>query len=188
MMAYPVNLEVELDTDAARRLKEIAFAKGAFLQSRSPIFRLSSGKMSNHYFEGKKITLSSEGSRHVVIGAALMVAAVAVVADEQGRKLSAFIVREEAKAHGTQRKIEGHLNEGSRVVIVDDVITTGGSVLKAIRAVEDLGCEVVKVIALVDRHEGGSDELRSQGYVFQPFLGLLPSGEVIIEESIGVTT
>jgi orotate phosphoribosyltransferase len=194
-------LRSELDTEAARILKEIAIEEGAFLQNDSPTFRLSSGKMSSHYFEGKKITLSSRGSRHVakmvldeinglqvdaigglVIGAALIASATAAVADAQGMKLRTFIVREETKEHGTQRKVEGHIKEGWRVAIVDDVITTGASVLKAIRAVEAIGCEVVKVIALVDRHEGGSEKLRSEGYSFQPFLGLQPSGEVTIEE------
>jgi len=192
---------LELDTEAAERLREIAFEEGAFLQSDAPIFRLASGKLSNHYFEGKKITLSSKGAHHVArmvldelseievdaiggpaIGAALMVPAVAAIADVEGKDLPTFVVREQAKEHGTQRKIEGHLKKGWKVAIVDDVITTGGSVFKAIEAVEEVGCKVVKVIVLVDRHEGGSDELRRRGYNFQAFLGLKPSGEVVIEE------
>lgn len=207
MATVSSRLELELNTEAAVRLREIAFKRGAFLQSDSPIYRLSSGNLSNHYFEGKKLTLSSDGSRHIgkmvldeisyievdaigglVIGAALIVSAVAAVADEQGRDLPTFIVREEVKAHGTQRKIEGHLKERWKVAIVDDVITTGTSILKAIRAVEALDCKVVKVIALVDRHEGGSDELRRQGYNFQAFLRLEHTGEVAIEEPTAATT
>lgn len=201
------GLELELDTEAAERLKEIAFEEGAFLHNESPIYHLSSGKWSKDYFEGKRITLSSKGARHVakmvldeieglevdaigglVIGAALIVSAVAAIADEQDKGLRTFIVREEAKQHGTQRKIEGHLKEGWKVAIVDDVITTGTSVFKAIRAVEALDCEVVKVIALVDRHDGGSDELHREGYSFQAFLRLNPTGEVTIEEPTAATT
>lgn len=202
MVAEVTKLELEMDTKAAKRLKEIAFEEGAFLQAHTPMYRLASGKLSNHYFEGKKITLSSKGARHVaqmildelsglevdavgglVIGAALITAAVATLADIEGKTLHTFIVREIAKEHGTQRQIEGHIKEGWKVVIVDDVITTGTSVLKAIKAVEDLGCKVVKVIAIVDRHEGGSDELRRLGYNFQAFLSFKSSGDVTIEES-----
>lgn len=201
MVTQTTALGLELDTEAARKLREIAIEEGAFLQSDTPIFRLSSGKMSDHYFEGKKITLSSRGARQValvvldqindlevdaigglVIGAALIAAATAAIADTEGKRLATFIVREEAKEHGTKRKIEGHLKQGSRVVIVDDVITTGASVFKAIEAVEEMGCEVVKVVALVDRHEGGKEELLRRGYRFQAVLGFGPSGEVTIEE------
>ena len=207
MVVASTTLELELMTETAERLREIALEKEAFLHSDTPTFRLSSGKLSNHYFEGKKITLSSQGARHVgkmvldeinglevdavggiVIGAALIVAAVAAVADEQDKDLPTFIVREEAKTHGTKRKIEGYLQKGWKVAIVDDVITTGGSVFKAIEAAEEAGCKVVKVIVLVDRHEGGSNELRSRGYNFQAFLRLNPSGEVTIEESAVATT
>jgi len=201
MKMYSTTLELELNTEAAAKLKEIAYRKRAFLQSDSPIYPLSSGKMSDHYFEGKRITLSSEGARHVatmvleeiedlnvdaigglVIGAALIVSSVAAIAAERGKQVDTFIVREQPKGHGTQRKVEGYLQEGWRVAIVDDVITSGESVLKAVKAVEDLNCEVVKVIALVDRHEGGSDLLRKKGYSFQQFLNLKPSGEVTIGE------
>jgi len=86
-------------------------------------------------------------------------------------------VREETKEHGTKRKIEGHLKEGSRVALVDDVITTGGSLLRAIEAVEMAKCKVVKVVVLVDRHEGGSDRLKEEGYDFTAILHLYPSGK-----------
>lgn len=201
MITTQTRLELAVSTEAGEKLRQIAFEEGAFLQSDKPIFRLSSGKMSDHYFEGKKITLSPRGAHLVaemvldqlsgekvdavgglVIGAALIASAVAAIADVQGKTLHTFIVREKAKEHGTQRLIEGHLKKGSRVAIVDDVITTGASVFKAIDAVEELGCKVVKVIAIVDRHEGGSDELRRRGYKFQQFLNLNPSGVVTIEE------
>lgn len=189
-----------MNTKAAQKLREIAVEEGALLKSETPTFRLSSGKMSDHYFEGKKITLSPRGAHHIarmildelsgekvdaigglVIGAALIASAVAAIADVEGKNLYTFIVREKPKEHGTQRLIEGHFQKGWRVAIVEDVITTGASVFKAIEAVEEAGCKVVKIIAIVDRHEGGSDELRKRGYKFQAFLSLKPSGELTID-------
>jgi orotate phosphoribosyltransferase len=196
-----------LNTNAAQKLREIAIEEGAYLRSDTPTFRLASGMMSNFYFDGRKISLSSKGANHVakmildeisgikidaiggpVLGAALMVPAVVAMAHAEGKELHAFVVRQEAKEHGTKQKIEGHLKKGWQVIIVDDVITTGGSVVKAIEAVEEAGCKVARVIVLVDRHEGGSDELRRRGYKFQPFLNLKPSGEVTVEESTAATT
>jgi orotate phosphoribosyltransferase len=207
MITTRTSLEVAVKGEWAERLKQIAIEEGAFLQSDTPIYRLSSGQMSDHYFEGKKITLSPRGAHLVarmvldelsgekvdaigglVIGAALIASAVAAIADVEGKNLHTFIVREKPKEHGTQRLIEGHLQKGWRVVIVDDVITTGASVFKAIDAVEELGCRVVKVIAIVDRHEGGSEELRRRGYKLQAFLSLKPSGEVTIERSTAIAT
>jgi len=68
------------------------------------------------------------------------------------------------------RRIEGHLKEGTKVAILEDVLTTGGSVVKAIEAVEAMGCQVIRVIALVDRDEGGSEGLKKAGYNFTALL------------------
>jgi orotate phosphoribosyltransferase len=192
-------LELGLNTESARKIKEIAEKVGAFLQGD---FTLSSGRKSGHYFDGKKVTLSPEGAYWVgkaifdelkevgidaigglAIGADPIVSAVALVSHLEGKPINAFIVRDERKEHGTKRKIEGHLQEGFRVAIVDDVITAGGSVSEAIEAVEAEGCKVVKVIVIVDRKEGGSDRLRKKGYNFEAILDLLPSGKASISES-----
>ena len=77
--------------------------------------------------------------------------------------MEGFWVREEIKAHGTQKQIEGGLQRGSRVVIVDDVFTKGGSALKAVEAVREFGCEVVLVLALVDRLQGAKELFRRNG-------------------------
>jgi orotate phosphoribosyltransferase len=188
-----------LNTKGAQKLREIAIEEGAYLRSDTPSFRLASGMMSKFYFDGRKISLSSKGAYHVakmildeisdikvdaiggpVLGAALMVPAVAAMAHSEGKELHAFVVRQEAKEHGTKQKIEGHLKKGWATVMVDDVITTGGSILKAIEAVEEAGCKVLKVVVLVDRYEGGSDELRRRGYKFQAFLDLKPSGDLAV--------
>jgi orotate phosphoribosyltransferase len=185
------TLELGVNTESARRILEIAYQVGALLEGE---FTLTSGRKSDHYFEGKKLTLTPEGAYlvgkvvfdqladagvdaigGVAIGGYPMVAAVAVVSHLEGKPIPSFIVREETKEHGTRRRIEGHLKEGSRVAIVDDVITTGGSVSRAIEAVEAANGKVVKVIVLVDRHEGGSDKLKQQGYDFTGIIDLWPS-------------
>jgi orotate phosphoribosyltransferase len=190
METYP-TLELGLNTESARRIREIAGEVGAFLTGE---FTLTSGKKSNYYIDGKKITLSPEGAYlvgkaifdeliktgvdaigGVATGAYPIVTAVALVSHLEGKPIPAFIVREVPKEHGTMRKIEGHLKQGSRVAIVDDVLTTGGSVSRAIEAVEAAKCKVVKVMVLVDRHEGGSDRLKKEGYDFTSILHILHS-------------
>ena len=185
------TLELGVNTENARRILELAYEVGALLQGE---FTLTSGKKSDYYFEGKRLTLSPEGAYltgkvvfdeladvgvdaigGVAIGGYPMVAAVALVSHLEGKPIPSFVVREETKEHGTRRKIEGGLKEGSRVAIVDDVITTGGSVGRAIEAAEAANCKVVKVIVLVDRHEGGSDKLKKKGYDFTAIIDLWPS-------------
>ncbi len=124
------------------------------------------------------------------MGADPIVSAVAVVGHLEGRPIHSFIVRDNAKKHGTKKSIEGHLKKGDRVAIVDDVITTGNSIIKAIEAVQAEGCEVGQVIAIVDRHEGGSDMLKEKGFNVSSILHLSSSGEVTVDElpaSIGAT-
>ena len=153
MEPYSVRLDIERDSESAEKIREIAFEVGALLQGE---FTLASGRKSNRYFEGKKITMHPEGAYLVgkaifdelaeagvdavgglANGAYPIATAVAMVSHLEGRPVSAFVVREEKKDHGAGRLVEGHLPEGSRVVIVDDVITSGGSIIKAIKAVED---------------------------------------------------
>ncbi len=196
-------LELGVKTECAKRILELVHETGALLYGE---FTLASGKKSDHYFEGKRLTLSPEGAYQVgkavfdelakidveaigglAIGALPMITAVALVSHQEGKPIPSFIVREEPKKHGTQRKIEGHLKEGSRVAIVDDVITTGGSVRKVIEAVEEVNCKVVKIIVIVDRHEGGSDKLKEKGYNFMSIIDLWPSGEVTVGEPSAVT-
>ncbi|MBI2932214.1 MAG: orotate phosphoribosyltransferase [Planctomycetes bacterium] len=172
----------KLDLIAARaRLLEIVRAK-AYREGR---FVLSSGKVSDTYLDCRLVTLDPEGltlfARLILqelrevevtavggltLGADPIAAGVAVASYLEGRPLRAFIVRKEAKAHGAQRTIEGELAAGERVAIVDDVMTTGGSVKQAIAEVEKAGAKVAKVLCLVDREEGGSRELIGRGYDF----------------------
>ena len=94
-----------------------------------------------------------------------IITATQLAAHRRGRKLDGFYVRAEAKTHGTKRLVEGNLpGPGQVVVIVDDTMTTGGSVFHAIAAVEAEGCNVERVILVVDRGEGGAEALRAKGY------------------------
>jgi len=202
-MAISYFLELGVDTERTRRILELAHETSALLRGE---FTLASGKKSDHYFEGKRLTLHPEGAyqlgREVLdrlaeidvdaigglaMGAFPIITAVALVSHLEGQPIPSFIVREAPKEHGTRRQIEGHFKEGSRVAIVDDVITTGDSVRKAIQAVEAAKCKVVKVIVIVDRNEGGSEQLRKEGYDFEAIINLPPSGEASISESSAVT-
>ena len=187
-MAVSSFSELRVATERTKRILELAHETGALLYGD---FTLASGKKSDHYFESKRLTLHPEGAyqlgREVLdrlagidvdsigglaMGAFPMIIAVVLVSHLEGRPIPSFMVREAPKEHGTRRQIEGHFKEGSRVAIVDDVITTGGSVRKAIQAVETANCRVVKVIVIVDRHEGGSDELKRRGYDFTAIIDL----------------
>lgn len=146
--------------------------------------KLASGKTSNYYIDGKQATLSAQGIfltakliLHMIqstgadavggptLGADPIAAAVSLLSSQSGKPLKAFIVRKEAKDHGMQKMIEGPaLEPGDKVVVVEDVVTTGGSVLKAIQEVEKLKAKVVRVICLVDRNEGAAETLASYNY------------------------
>lgn len=175
--------ESGLDQDSRELL---AFLKEKALQFGN--FTLTSGKTSSYYFDGKQITLNPKGAfllgkiiihkikddniqalGGLTIGADPIVGAVAALAYPMELDIKTFIVRKETKKHGKQRLIEGPvLNPGDRVVIVEDVITTGGSVLKAVEAVKNEGCDVVKVIPLVDRLEGGTEKIEGMGIKVDP--------------------
>lgn len=165
-----------LKEELFKLLKEKALMKGEMT--------LASGKKSGFYFDGKQVTLDPQGilvvgrlilamlAGHKVeavggptIGADPMAAAVSLLSSQSGNPVRAFIVRKEAKKHGLQKMIEGPaLQKGDRVAMLEDVITTGGSVLKAIEEVEKLGAKVVQVICLVDRGEGAEKILSAYQY------------------------
>lgn len=160
-------------------------------------FTLSSGLKTNYYFDGRVVTLSPKGAYLVgkrifdlitdlkidaiggpSLGADPIVTAVALISHLERKPIPAFIIREKTKRHGTQKEIEGNLPKGGRVAIVDDALTTGSSILRAIKAVEKQGCQVVKIIVLVDRQQGGSEGLRKLGYNLTAIFRTDESGEV----------
>jgi orotate phosphoribosyltransferase len=159
-------------------VKERAYREGNFT--------LSSGKTSTYYFDGKKVLLDHQGSRlfarwlleqiatlsprPVAIGGleigAIPIACVAMALSES--PLGTFIVRKKAKAHGTGSELEGELKPGDPVVVVDDVITTGESTMKAVRALERDGCKVMAIYCLVDRNEGHTPDFEERKPIFRP--------------------
>jgi orotate phosphoribosyltransferase len=178
----------------AKRSQLLPLVKAA---ARFGDFTLASGKKSDFYFDGRVVTCSAKGARLIAeiilehikglpvqsvggltMGADPIAAAVAAVSADTDSPVDCFIVRKEAKAHGTGQQVEGVCPPNANVVIVDDVITTAGSTLKAIAAVEKLGCKVLKVFCLVDREEGGAEALA--GYDFIP---IFRKSELLIPSS-----
>jgi orotate phosphoribosyltransferase len=169
--------------DERQRLKEILLEKSY----RKGTFTLTSGKTSDFYIDGKQTTLSAEGAWlcgklllellqksttpiHAVggmtLGADPLVTAVSIASYLEGSPIPAFIVRKEAKGHGTANYIEGLKNmpEGCTVALLEDVVTTGGTLLKVIERVEAAGFKVGLIATVVERQEGGTQRLAEAGY------------------------
>ena len=151
----------------------------AFKFSDEPIFKLVSGRMSRFYVNCKPVTLDPRGLflvGHLVFeaiknldidgvggltfGADPIAVATAYTSELEGKPIKAFSIRKNQKDHGMIRWVEGDLSPGDRVVIIDDVATTGGSTIKAIERSISEGLQVIKVVILVDRQEGGVDNIR----------------------------
>ena len=169
-------------------------------------FILSSGKESDYYLDCKLTTLDPEGAlltgyailellkeKHIeadaiggpAIGAIPILTAVSLVSPKVGKPLPAFFVRKEPKQHGRGKQVEGiELPPGARVVIVDEVCTTGESTLDALRVVENQKLEVVAVISLVDREQGGSDILREK----YPYMTVFTAKELLGSAPVSVTS
>lgn len=149
-------------------------------------FTLASGARSTYYIDARPTTMSAEGLHLIgTLGAAAIRAAgwgpaavggltmgadpvayaVALASRRAPPVIDAFSVRKEAKGHGTKRRIEGNFRPGDGVVVVEDVITSGGSAIQAIAAVEEAGGRVLGVLAVVDREQGGRDALTERGVV-----------------------
>lgn len=146
-------------------------------------FTLASGKQSTLYIDARLTTMSPDGLVLIgtlglqvitkkweadsigglTLGADPISYAISYASGSTARPLRAFTVRKEAKSHGTGKLIEGPFEEGDRVVVIEDVITTGGSALKAISAVKTAGGMVTGVLALVDREEGGKETIEAEG-------------------------
>ena len=187
--------------DNGSRLHQVALERGALKYGE---FTLTSGKKSNYYFDGRLLSLAPEGA-HIIaramlpmlweagveavggltLGADPIVAGIALASHLGGGPIPGFIVRKEAKAHGTGQRIEGPLEPGCRVAIIDDVCSSGGSIFQAIAAAEAAGCTVVKVMAILDRHEGGSEELRRRGYDFVALLEVTAEGKIEVFRTPG---
>ncbi|MGK7873554.1 MAG: orotate phosphoribosyltransferase [Xenococcaceae cyanobacterium] len=161
----------------------LAYQEGDFL--------LSSGQRSSYYINGKQVTLTAEGALAVgrlllsmlpedtqavaglTLGADPIVTAVSVVSACENRPIPALIIRKEPKGHGTKAYIEGpSLKEGAKVVVLEDVVTTGRSAMLAVERLRAVGYAVEQIIALVDREQGGAKFYQSMGLEFQALFSL----------------
>jgi orotate phosphoribosyltransferase len=173
----------ELDLTTLRQhlldlLCNLAYKEGDFM--------LSSGQKSTYYINGKQVTLHPEGAvatarillamlppdttavAGLTLGADPIVSAVSVVSVYAGRSIPALIIRKEAKGHGTQAYIEGAtLPPGSKVVVLEDVVTTGQSAMKAVERLTAAGYLVDRVLTLVDRQQGGAQFYADRGLQFE---------------------
>jgi orotate phosphoribosyltransferase len=148
-------------------------------------FTLASGRASSFYVDARLTTMSPDGLALIgplalediaaagwrpdsvgglTLGADPISYAIAYASSSTPRLVRAFTVRKEAKAHGTGKLVEGPFRAGDAVVVVEDVITTGGSALKAASAIAAAGGEILGVLALVDREEGGREAIEAAGY------------------------
>jgi len=160
-------------------------------------FTLASGRQSTLYIDARLTTMSPDGLSLIgplalaalrdvdwrvqavgglTLGADPISYAIAYASADSGMPLRAFTVRKEAKAHGTGRLIEGPFREGDRVAVIEDVITTGGSALRAVEVIRNAGGTVAGVLALVDREEGGRDALVSAGL---PVVALARASDIV---------
>jgi len=159
------------------RLGQIIIAR-SFKYSDNPPFTLASGRLSNFYFNCKPTTLDPEGMNLIgiivfdmvkgrditaagglTLGADPIANALALISYQKGKPIKSFIVRKDAKAHGTKSAVEGNVVAGEKVIIIDDVITTGGSTITAIEQARIAGLVVERIITLIDREEGGRENI-----------------------------
>jgi orotate phosphoribosyltransferase len=160
-------------------------------------FILSSGRESTLYIDARLTTMSPDGLALIgpialaalrdttwridaigglTLGADPISYAIAYASASTDQPLRAFTVRKEPKTHGTAQRIEGPFHEGDHVVVIEDVITTGGSALRAVEAIQNAGGTVVGVLALVDREEGGREMLVAAGH---PVLALVRATDIL---------
>lgn len=162
-------------------------------------FVLSSGQKSTYYFDGRLLSTDPEGADLIsrafgiamdqaevdafggpTVAAVPIVGSLALRSKLEGKNRTGFFVRPEQKDHGAGKQIEGNLKAGMRVAAFDDTISTGGSLFPAIDAVEAVGCDVVLVMAILDRHQGGGDEILRRGIPFFRLWESTPEGKIKI--------
>ena len=175
-------------TDTLRQVLLDLIVKYAYVEGD---FVLSSGAKSDYYINCKQVTLRAEGAlalgrlllqllpedtaavAGLTLGADPMVSAVSVVSAWSNNPIPALIIRKKPKGHGTQAYIEGpSLSPGAKIVVLEDVVTTGGSALTAVERLQDAGYHVTQILSLVDREQGGSELYQSRGIDFQSLFSI----------------
>ncbi len=166
-------------------------------------FTLTSGAKSSYYFDGRVLTLDPEGADLVseaflmmateagatgvggpTVAAVPIAGALALRSRQAGTPMDGYFVRDAVKEHGARKQVEGAVKPGAKVVVFDDTVSTGGSLLVAMDAIQAFGCEVVAVLCVLDRHQGGSDEVRRRGVPFRPMLEADAEGKVAISDAL----
>ncbi len=167
-----------MDYLAIRKRLALMILSKSFRFRQDPPFTLASGKTSSYYFNCKPVTLDPEGmylightlfdliraapetaAGGLTLGADPIANALSLISYQEGRPIKSFIVRKETKGHGTKSAVEGNVDPGERVIVIDDVITTGGSTITAIEKVREAGLITDRVITLIDREEGGRENI-----------------------------
>ncbi len=166
-------------------------------------FTLTSGAKSSYYFDGRILTLDPEGADLVseaflamavaagatgvggpTVAAVPIAGALALRSRQAGTPMDGYFVRDAVKEHGARKQVEGAIKPGAKVVVFDDTVSTGGSLLVAMDAIQDFGCEVMAVLCVLDRHQGGSDEVRRRGVPFRAMLEADAEGNVAISDAL----
>ncbi len=172
-----------------RRLQTIVQERSLIRAPPGEELRLASGATSSFYFDMKRTVYNPEGAYLVAdlildalegsavdavggleVGAVPIASAVALRSHERGPPVRGFHVRKAPKDHGSQRSIEGYLERGWTVALLEDVTTTGGSALRAVEAVAASGCTIDRVITIVDRLQGAAEAFAAKGLRLQPLL------------------
>jgi len=184
------SMRQPVDRDARQKLRAIIERLSL---RRDRVFKLASGRESNYFFDLKPTLLDPEGINLVAdavvreaaalgaqcigglaMGAVPIVIAAVLKSASTDQPLRGFWVRKEVKDHGAQSKTDGHIVPGSRVAVVEDVTTTGGSAMKAVAEARERGCEIVGVITIVDRLEGAREAFDKEGL---KFIALFDTGD-----------
>jgi orotate phosphoribosyltransferase len=189
----PFPFDTSLMSSSRRRLIELLASRSA----RRGTFTLASGKQSTFYIDARLTTMSPDGLSTIgpaglallrerkwdadsvgglTLGADPVSYAISYASANEPRPIRAFTVRKEAKAHGTGKLIEGPFVASDRVVVIEDVITTGGSALRAIAAIAGAGATILGVLAVVDREEGGREAIEATGV---PVVSMARASEIL---------
>jgi orotate phosphoribosyltransferase len=164
----------DLERELLKQIQTRAFKRGKFT--------LASGESSDYYIDGKMIEVYSESAYLIgqvihdrlsdleiasigglEVGAVPLTTAAVIAYHTRGKKMEGFWVRDKVKDHGTKKLVEGYAPKGARLAVVEDVVTTGSSSVKAIEAVREIGCEVACVVTIVDRLRGGAERFKELG-------------------------
>ena len=173
--------------DLMALIKQKALLRGKFI--------LASGRESDYYLDLRRVTLDSEGAALIgrilyerfddidynaiggpAVGAVPIVGAVLNYAGLKGKYLKGFFVRKEVKDHGTGKLIEGPVEPGDKAIVVEDTTTTAGNLIRACNAVKQAGLQIVRVVVIVDRLEGASENMKAAGFDYEPLITTVDLG------------